>query len=441
MQKIKIITTVGTSIYENYLKDKSVSESKSDFRNDYNILKEEANPYSKYGSLKDVLDELGEIISSWFPNNPNASAEIKSVLKIKEQTAGEVEVHLIATDTALSVKAAELVKDWLKLNSIVVNEKIEIIEGLGVENANDFIEKGVQNLIDKVLNIHESNNNEYSVLNISGGYKAMIPVLTIVGQLYDIPLSYIYENSEKIIEMNPMPVSFDWFAIEKYTILLHKTAAARSNDRVKETVREMIDQHLVNPDTLELTLLGNLLKQYLEKRSSPFTGTMMGYFMEHKLYKYYQEEFGRMNVEHSYAPIKKFEDGKPFGDIDLLIQKEEGFIPIEIKPSNVYQDGFGTWEKLLDVFPKRIRTVLQYQEKPLAESWLILYGEHQPNAEFLSEMANALSDLDRPIKAFFVKITPSKRQKERHIYQDFMKDDIKQEMITEIYNSNNNNHV
>ena len=193
----------------------------------------------------------------------------------------------------------------------------------------------------------------------------------------------------------------------------------------------MIASKLVNSDNLELTILGNLLKNYLQKQSSPpLSGTMMGYFVEHKLYKYFQETFGRYNVEHSYEPIKGI------GDVDLKIETESGFIPIEIKPSNVHEDGFGTWTKLLASFPKRIRNILPLQDKPLEESWMILYGEVIPDVDFLDEMSEALKEFERPFKVLFLRIKPSKLNEERHIYQDFFKEDIKESMIEEIYKSN-----
>jgi len=36
-----------------------------------------------------------------------------------------------------------------------------------------------------------------TVLNISGGYKAIVPIITLIRQLEEVPLLYNYETSQK----------------------------------------------------------------------------------------------------------------------------------------------------------------------------------------------------------------------------------------------------
>ncbi len=442
MQKIKIITTVGTSVFENYLKDRSVSESKSDFKKDYEILKEEANPYSKYGSLKDVLDELGEIISSWYTNNSNASAEIKSILKIKEQTEGEVEVHLIATDTILSVKAAELIKEWLITNKIIVNEKIEIIEGLRVNDSNEFIEKGIQNLIKEVLEIHELNNQENSILNISGGFKAMIPVLTIVGQLYDIPLFYIYEDSDTSIELQRLPINFDWDVIQAYTNFLTDPEHLKGDD-VGTAPEEMMSLQLIKKvgEDFQLTVIGRLLSEFL-KRRPPHFDTVFGYLVEYKIKECLESEFGSNNIRHGYKSATRSFDG----DLDLIVFNEKGMETIEVKPDALLDDK----ERLTHFMTKLIdRTKIAQQEleKAPTQLSLMVYRFKQPNDpptyKLSQQQFNSTKCIEKQIKAtfpsaefqvkcFYVKPNKIKRG-ERILHQKFIRDSLKFNQIQTIF--------
>lgn len=436
----RVITTVGTSIFTNYMKEdvRKQLDKEGGYTSIDNIYRQLEN--AEIGA--DTSDLEGIIKKIWLVKfRPEASAEINSLLNIAKNEL--LEVHLIATETALSVAACKLIKHYLaselneqkaQFQAIHFDKKKDFVKGLQVKDPEKFESEGFLNLVDAIKSIKGEHNN--TILNISGGYKALIPPLTIVAQLYEIPLLYLYEDSDKPIEIGTFPIGYDWFAIEKFSILLHKTPQARQNSKVKEVVNEMIAFKLVKPDTYDLTILGNLLKQYLENRSTPpLTGTMMGYFVEHKLYKYFQEKYGRSKVEHSYEPIKDM------GDIDLKIDAKEGFIPIEIKPVNVCEDGFGTWENLLKKFPERINLVIPILEKSPEEIWLILYGEQKPESDFTS-MTKALSQFDCPFKVSFLKIKPSKLNIERHVYQNFFKNDIDDSMLEEIYNSQNFlNHV
>lgn len=431
-----VITTVGTSLFTNYMK-KEVKDTPEFKEKGYKTID------SIYRQLEDAevgadTKDLEKIIKNYWLDQfrPEASAEINSLLNIAKNE--QLEVHLIATETALSVAACKLIKDYLEsglneqkaqFQTVVFVEDKYVVKGLQVTEPEKFENEGFLNIVETIKSIKGDQNN--TILNISGGYKALIPPLTIVSQLYEIPLFYLYEDSDKPIEIGTFPIGYDWFAIEKFSVLLHKTPQARKNPKVKEVIDEMVAFKLVKPNTYDLTILGNLLKQYLENRSTPpLTGTMMGYFVEHKLYKYYQEKYGRDKVEHSYEPRK----GK--GDIDLKIDTNEGFIPIEIKPANVCEDGFGTWDKLLVSFPDRINSAKDILNQSLKEIWLILYGEQKHECDFTA-MTQVLSKFNCPFKVSLLKIKPSKLNEERHIYQDFFKNDIEDSMLEEIYNSHN----
>lgn len=77
----KIITMVGTSLFENY----KIQQSDTNFNNDYEYLKEkEANEYVD-NSMR-VID-IKNKINKWLKEinyTPDACAEIKSLVKLKE---------------------------------------------------------------------------------------------------------------------------------------------------------------------------------------------------------------------------------------------------------------------------------------------------------------------------------------------------------------------
>ena len=110
-----------------------------------------------------------------------------------------------------SVIAAQVLKSWLEANEIPArfrNDKNHIVPDLNVfTNDRDIIEKGYKNLIEVLIN----NTTGYGeIYNISGGYKALIPLMTQIASFKKVNLAYIYENSDYLIEIPPFPFEIDY---------------------------------------------------------------------------------------------------------------------------------------------------------------------------------------------------------------------------------------
>jgi hypothetical protein len=295
---------------------------------------------------------------------------------------------------------------------------VHIIKNL---NLKGYSEQGLLNLIGQIKNVITTAGTENTLLNITGGYKALIPPVTILAQLYHLSIYYLYEDSTDIIHLPPMPVGFDWQIIEKYTILLFNEKQ-RTNEKRQEEVAEMRELNLLFKDSNNLTPLGIILREYLRDKESPFTGTIMGYLVELKLYKYYQTKFNCSKVKHS---IKT----KDSGDIDLVIEPNEtSKIIIEVKPVSVLENPFNSWTQLLDKFPTRVQSL-----ENVSEVWLILYGDNERsvNVETLKQLKEKF-DTNIAFNCKFLKVQKSRQTQERHIYQDFFKSDIKDNQITDI---------
>ncbi|MEZ4687221.1 MAG: putative CRISPR-associated protein [Bacteroidia bacterium] len=260
----KIITTVGTSIFTNHFEELN----SSDLQRYHEDLKGyAASRWNDEGIVQDRKELRDEVKKFW--QSDQASAEISSLLKIAEAyKSEELEVYLIATDTVLSRLAAELVQEWFEGEmAIHFNPEENVISGLSIDQAGTFIEQGVQGLVQTILDIRGEDEIDSSMLlNISGGYKGLIPVMTIVGQLYDMSICYIYEDSEELIEIPRMPLSFDWDVMEQYAAQLLRP------DRITSIESEALKSlHLINESNgaYTLTLLGTLIAQYLD-RNPPF---------------------------------------------------------------------------------------------------------------------------------------------------------------------------
>lgn len=454
----RVITTVGTSLFTNYMK-REVRESQEfavgssnpyrpidDGRYaSFNVLQDTSAP--PFGSIRaeEAYDDIKEAIRLRWLNKhrPYAAAEINSLLKIAEQE--DIEVFLIATQTALSVAACELIKEYLesdhnnqrhRFSKVTFEPEKQIIKGLQVNDANLFQNEGFNKLVECIIDIKERHDDS-TMLNISGGYKALIPPLTLLAQLEKIPMYYIYEDSDVAIETGVLPIQFDWSFIDDYVILLND--ANKRNNAAPDVLALLRQKKLVQHDSTELTILGQLIKRY-SNNASPFTQTIFGYLIEYKLHESYARELGTDKVEHS-VDVKD-------GDIDLLITREDkSIIPVEVKPSNKLESEELT--KIVLKLAERTKILLEMQpnRKPPAEVWLITYSYTEKK-----ETGRPLSTLEKEnlqratdsikgifgnnvifrVKHFYIK--PNKLiQGERHIYHKFMKSRLPIKDIQDIF--------
>lgn len=362
MDKKRIITTVGTSLFTNYMK-KEVRES-SEFKTDYEGIDtqfDDLDKHSYHGNDKNNYsvnwDKIKEIIKNYWiknENRTNASAEIKSILKIAEEE-GDIEVYLLATDTVLSVLSCELICKWLnsfagnlvKKDGKIINisctfqhDETHIITGLQVTNKDKFVEEGFHNLTTSLKKL----KNKETILNISGGYKALIPFLTLYGQLENLPLSYIYEDSNDLITTGNLPVNFDWEVAQVMTQYLSREGLNSLHEDVKKILIENKLIQTKSDGDFQVSAFGELLKNYVESKSEVNKGTL-GLFLESKFYEYFTS-----NNEYVTCPEKPFykliinESTYDLFDIDELkqkyptISKEEDYNDLKKNIKNIDKD-------------------------------------------------------------------------------------------------------
>ncbi len=224
----KIITTVGTSLIANGLINKDISNS------NYEVLK--GKPYQVTtiypNRVESIKSQILEIIQK---NDFSISAEIASLIKIAKELKEPLEVYLIATDTILSAICAGMIKKWFEnaktkngIEHIKLFENIYfeanskfIIPNLQVKNRNHFEREGLTNLYNRINEIAENGHYwDNCILNITGGYKAIIPYMSIIAQINSIPAFYNFQEvkDEKfdLITIPDLPLSIDYSLFEKY---------------------------------------------------------------------------------------------------------------------------------------------------------------------------------------------------------------------------------
>jgi hypothetical protein len=296
-------------------------------------------------------DIAAQIIEKIYPNQENKRIKVVSIKEIKGLQVNDFTKFKnegfkeLMKEVKNILEPVEIIDRayYLLSNNKKDNFRIEFI--------NSTFKDELQNLVDSIITINDnkaqSNINSWSdyietqplltqrnkvILNISGGYKAIIPLLTLLGQLYNIPLYYIYEDSQDLIELKKMPIDFDWVLANRCLPLLDKNklkdTSYQNNTKYKSIFNLMEDNGLINKD-FSITMIGELFRDYAIKYS-PNQGLILGIFYEYLLFEYYHTFFKDIEVERSFFMCDKKKVNA--NEIDLRIEKSnQDVILIEAK--------------------------------------------------------------------------------------------------------------
>lgn len=122
-------------------------------------------------------------------------------------------VMLLATDTRLGNICSRKVKRVLNEAFCLPECNVEIkrIEGLQITDEKKLRETGLRNLVNYVGEILRGDESfQYDIiLNPTGGYKGIVPFLTVLGMLFDKRSVYRFETSNALISLPPLPLTYN----------------------------------------------------------------------------------------------------------------------------------------------------------------------------------------------------------------------------------------
>lgn len=372
---MKIITSVGTSIFENCL----------NCLNNNNILGQlhslKTEPFGNWKKHSNkiicIKKKVTEAVSEENYKRGYPSAEIKSLIKIKEQYENKcknkkITVYLIAADSIAAVMAAELIKEYFEKkkeyniqvkfkgnyfdegNVVKGNvDKGNVVKGLIINNKERFEKEGLLNLLRCILKAKEIDNlfdEKNTALNITGGYKALVPYFTFIGQIYSLPTYYIYEDTEELIKVPQLPLEYDYSLVHENLFAFEDINPHKKKENLpdkdtfimdykEDTLNELLEKGLValerdENDTIKVgsSFIGGLIYQkYVDESHGEKLSNLKGTIMELKLYKYFaSKKYPEVRITHSYKVNRK--DGNKDFEIDLLVEKGDELIAAEVKP-------------------------------------------------------------------------------------------------------------
>ncbi len=324
---IKVIATVGTSLFTNYMR-KEVQEFVKNKENS-NIdagykamLKEQGGRVAdsvktaidKYWvkDIKTSVDTEGDLkCESATGLNTHCCAEVQSLVKIQQEQNTSIDAYLLATDTELSKLACQIIKNVFDSNEnynvkIHYNEEVDTIKGLKVNNSNSF-KDGLNCLLTRFYKICEG-YFENVILNVTGGYKGLIPFLTILGQANKIPIKYIYEDTAVLHTIPALPITINEQLFEKHysTFLLLEKEILDKNKHYEFTqdLNGCID---IDGNDFSLNSLGDILwKRYKSDFFFFYTIDSIWSKIEtnEKIYNALKNNFSKSDIREGHTEMK-----------------------------------------------------------------------------------------------------------------------------------------
>lgn len=205
--------------------------------------------------------------------------------------------------------AAEILSDY-KFDNLCVNfdKDKDTISGLQVSDRKLFEEEGMPNLIKRIEDVCGS-YYEKIVFNITGGFKTTIPYLTIMGQVNNIPLYYIFEETEELIKIPQSPIDISWGRFEKYADVFRDLEKGIEKDwnqykrekNIEYDFKVCIWENEENNGMAELNAIGRIFWNKYKRIIMVYLLKGMDYFHEkqgnrNQINKAIQELYGRLTT-------------------------------------------------------------------------------------------------------------------------------------------------
>lgn len=151
------------------------------------------------------------------------SAEIHSLVRMNVGDSDRV--VLLSSSTSEGLACALAVAEYLKQHWRGLQVVTEPVIGLQVDDAEQFRRVGVVEFtklcLREINNYHAPISGQPAnvVLNPTGGFKALVPYMVLVGMLKKVPCRYIFEQSTTLLQLPPLPVEFSHTRFEAHKAL------------------------------------------------------------------------------------------------------------------------------------------------------------------------------------------------------------------------------
>jgi putative CRISPR-associated protein (TIGR02619 family) len=192
-----LLLTTGTSIANGTAALASYQRRASDWGEDTSELRQQ------------IRDRLKTFDLSARAGRVSASAELNILERLPAQA--DDRVLLFATDTAdgraCAEELARVAQEALAIDQI----RVLRVQGLQVRDADTLRRTGLTNLLRLLIDHLADDQLRYQggcVLCPNGGFKGVVPFMSVLGMIFRAPVVYVFEFSETLINLPPIPITF-----------------------------------------------------------------------------------------------------------------------------------------------------------------------------------------------------------------------------------------
>lgn len=214
-----ILSTVGTSILTNQIRNDDPSEWRRLLRDSANRKMDELDSEAEV-AINTLADRaLDKLMQNDTQTNRRISAELNGIYGIyngRLPQTGPDQHHLICTDTAQGQKTGELIEYFLQEHGFSVS--IYTPEGLSTKDTVSF-STGAKELIRWLEeNVPWRRDSGYRVIfNLVGGFKSLQGYMNTFGAFYADEVIYIFEaETADLITIPRLPIQIDTAVIQEH---------------------------------------------------------------------------------------------------------------------------------------------------------------------------------------------------------------------------------
>lgn len=192
-----LLLTTGTSIANRTAALASYQGRASDWEEDTSELRQQ------------IRDRLAKLDLSARDGRVRASAELNILERLPAQA--DDKVLLFATDTADGRACAEELARVAKAMLAIKHIRVLRVLGLQVHDADTLRHTGLTNLIRLLIDHLADEQLRYQggcVLCPNGGFKGVVPFMSVLGMIFRAPVVYVFEFAETLISLPPIPITF-----------------------------------------------------------------------------------------------------------------------------------------------------------------------------------------------------------------------------------------
>lgn len=231
---LSIISTVGTTVFGK--PGTALSDAAIQFENSSPPKIEQIISGKSFPGQEIYQQALNDLNAQSVTFLRRATAEINAIegIQAAHGVSSGNEFYFLASQTPRGMLAARILADFCVAHYSASKSEARKIDGLQIKDTHAFRLTGLPYLVKTVYDLLEDAKAKrlIAVINPTGGFKAAIPYLTLVGMLRQtqkVEVSCIHETSTELISLAGLPIALDFESIKEFVPVLEACNAEQAD--------------------------------------------------------------------------------------------------------------------------------------------------------------------------------------------------------------------